>query len=274
MALRSQKKEQEGKKIEKTICRELQKLEMIKQRIKKQQNKKEEKEYQTLSCRKTKGHFQYLINQKYASKIKDLDKIKTLAREEYWKKLLPLMNKYESQLKAVQDTNKQLYTVYERMNMGKQVLFEPDIVPIYKKIQDFKDVTYEGLPFSENDKSEYYTHRGERVRSKSEKIIADELDRHEIPYHYEKPLLLRIDGQMKEFHPDFTVMNVTTGEVKYIEHLGMMDNPSYYNNVLTKLDVYERNGLLIGRDVILLHESSLRPLNTRIITDYVQEFLT
>ena len=78
---------------------------------------------------------------------------------------------------------------------------------------------------------------------------------------------------MKEFHPDFTIMNVTTGEVKYLEHLGMMDNPSYYNNVLAKLDIYERNGLLIGRDVILLHESTVRPLNTRIIADYIQEFL-
>ena len=53
----------------------------------------------------------------------------------------------------------------------------------------------------------------------------------------------------------------------------MMDNPSYYNNVLAKLDIYERNGLLIGRDVILLHESTVRPLNTRIIADYIQEFL-
>ena len=68
-------------------------------------------------------------------------------------------------------------------------------------------------------------------------------------------------------------LTLETGEVKYMEHFGMMDNPSYYNNVLSKLDVYERNGLLIGRDIILLHESSFRPLNTRIIADYIQEFL-
>lgn len=241
---------------------------------KKKEGKEKEKEEQTLSCRKTKGHYQYLINQKYASKVKDLDKIKMLAREEYWKKLLSIMDRYERQLKAVQVTHKQLYEVYERMNEGKQILFEPDFVPIAQKIQNFNNETYEGLAFSESDKTEYFTHRGERVRSKSEKIIADELDRHGIPYHYEMPLLLRVDGQTKEFHPDFTLMNITTGEVKYLEHLGMMDSPNYYGNALAKLDAYERNGLLIGRDVLLLHESAYRPLNTRVISDYINEFLT
>lgn len=78
---------------------------------------------------------------------------------------------------------------------------------------------------------------------------------------------------MKEFHPDFTAMNIATGELKYVEHLGMMDNPDYFKNTLSKLDVYEKNNLLIGRDVILLHESSYRPLNTRVIADYINEFL-
>ena len=68
-------------------------------------------------------------------------------------------------------------------------------------------------------------------------------------------------------------MNVTTGEVKYVEHLGMMDNPLYLKNTLSKLDIYEKNNILIGRDVILLHESSYRPLNTRAIADYINEFL-
>lgn len=82
-----------------------------------------------------------------------------------------------------------------------------------------------------------------------------------------------MDGRVKEFHPDFTVMNVVTGEIKYVEHLGMMGNPFYLKNTLSKLDIYEKNNLLIGRAVILLHESSYRPLNTRAISDYINEFL-
>lgn len=256
--------------MNKAICRELQKLESIKRSFSTSQNKSSE----ILYCRKIRGHYQYYIGKEYISKKKNEKRIQMLALREYRKKLNPHLEKAIEQLMVAQKSFEHLYEVYEQMHEGKQILFDPDIVPISKRIQDFNSVAYESLPFSESDRTEYFTHRGERVRSKSEKIIADELERHGIPYHYEKPLLLRVDGQIKEFHPDFTVMNITTGEIKYIEHLGMMDNPGYYNNVLTKLDVYERNGLLIGRDVILLHESSFRPLNTRIIDDYIQEFLT
>ena len=255
--------------MNKAICRELQKLESIKKTISASQNKSSEMLY----CRKIRGHYQYYIGNKYVSKKKNEKRIQMLASQEYREKLNPLLEKAIRHLKEAINSLEHLNEAYTRMHEGKQVLFEPDVVPVEKRIRDFRNVTYEGMGFAENDKTEYYTHRGERVRSKSEKIIADELHRQGIPYHYEMPLQLRVDGQMKEFHPDFTVMNVTTGEVKYIEHLGMMDNPGYYNNVLMKLDVYERNGLLIGRDILLLHESVYRPLNTRIIADYISEFL-
>lgn len=254
----------------KAISSELQKLESIKRSSQISQNKSSE----TLYCRKIRGHYQYYVGKKYLSKKKNEKRIQMLALQEYRGKLNPLLEKAIVCLKGAQKSLERLNEAYERMHEGKQILFEPDIVPISRKIQDFNNVSYEGLPFSESDKTEYYTRRGEHVRSKSEKIIADELHRHGIPYHYEKPLLLRVDGQMKEFYPDFTVMNVMTGEIKYLEHLGMIDNLGYYNNVLAKLDVYERNGLLIGREIILLHESSFRPLSTRVVADYLQEFLT
>ena len=256
--------------INKIIKQELQKYEVIKKMIMSRRGGTEER---TLTCRKVHGRFQYCINRKYVSKIKALDSIREVARGEYRKKLLPLLEDYLAQLEGVLKAEERLCAVYEQMHEGKQILFEPDVVSIAKKLREFNNETYAGLEFSENDRTDFVTHRGERVRSKSEKIIADELDRYGVPYKYEKPLLLRVDNQSKEFYPDFTAMNITTGEMKYIEHLGMMDNPNYYNNVLSKLDVYERNGLMIGRDIILLHESAYRPLNTRIIEDYIQEFL-
>ena len=255
--------------MNKVICRELQKLESIKKSISTAQNKSSEMLY----CRKIRGYYQYYVGKEYVSKKKNEKRIQMLALQEYREKLNPLLEKAIRHLEEALNSLEHLNEAYTRMHEGKQVLFEPDVVPVEKRIREFRNVTYERMGFAENDKTEYYTHRGERVRSKSEKIIADELDRQGIPYHYERPLLLRVDGQMKEFHSDFTAMNITTGEVKYIEHLGMMDNPGYYNNVLMKLDAYERNGLLIGRDILLLHESVYRPLNTRIIADYIQEFL-
>ena len=226
-----------------------------------------------LWCRKVRGTYQYYINDKYVSKQKEWNRIKAMAQTEYRNKLRSLLEKEIEYLKRIMEGENQMSALYTNLNEGKRTLFEPDILPISERIKRFEQEEHVGLPFSADDYTEYYTNRGERVRSKSEKIIADELNRHGIPYKYEKPLLLYVDGVLKEFHPDFTAMNISTGEIKYVEHLGMMDNPFYLKNTLSKMDIYEKNNLLIGRDVILLHESSYRPLNTRAIEDYINEFL-
>ena len=51
------------------------------------------------------------------------------------------------------------------------------------------------------------TEKGEAVRSKSEKIIADKLYMKEIPYVYEQPLYLKGYGYVV---PDFKILNVRT----------------------------------------------------------------
>ena len=214
-----------------------------------------------------------MINTHYASKIHEINAIKELAIKEYHKALLPLIKKEIKYLKLLLKTEEQIENAYNGMYEGKRILFEPDLIPTSKIIEDFENTTYEGLSFDDNDQTEYYTNRGERVRSKSEKIIADELARQKIPYKYEKPLVLFVDGKQKQFFPDFTVLNKTTGKIIYLEHLGMMDNSYYYNNTLNKLDIYEKNGLLIGKDILIFHESSRQPLNTRTIDDYINEFL-
>ena len=74
--------------INKIIKQELQKYEVIKKMIMSRRGGTEER---TLTCRKVHGRFQYCINRKYVSKIKALDSIREVAREEYRKKLLPLL---------------------------------------------------------------------------------------------------------------------------------------------------------------------------------------
>ena len=225
------------------------------------------------ACKKIRGHYRYYIDEKYASLNKEFNQISEMALAEYRKELKPILETEIRYLRHALETEAKLIEVYNNLYEGKRVVFEPDILPVSEKMMRFEQEEYEGLPFDENDRTEYYTNRGERVRSKSEKIIADELNRQGIPYKYEKPLKLLVDGKIKEFYPDFTVMNITDGEIKYLEHLGMMDNPLYFKNTLSKLDIYEKNKLLVGRDVILIHESSYRPLNTKVITDYINEFL-
>jgi len=226
-----------------------------------------------LTCRKVRGSYQYFLGKEYISKINEHDMIKDMAHEEYLKKLIPLVKRFNNHLSQSVKLANQIENAYHKLHKGKQILFEPEIVPVSDIISAFENETYVGLGFEEDVRTEFYTNKGERVRSKSEKIIADALYAKNIPYKYECPVEMEVDGKRKLFYPDFTALNRTTGERKYIEHLGMMDNPGYFTNALSKLDVFEKNGLLVGKDVLLFHETSYRPLNTRIIDKYIDEFL-
>ncbi|NMC60628.1 MAG: AAA family ATPase, partial [Candidatus Methanofastidiosa archaeon] len=65
------------------------------------------------------------------------------------------------------------------------------------------------------------TIRGEMVRSKSEVIVANILDKMNIEYLYEEPL--NVSG--KTYIPDFTLRY--QGKTAYLEHLGMLSDKSY-----------------------------------------------
>ena len=259
----------------KEIQKEIQKLELLQKRIQKDKGLHNDRSLNgVLACKENHGYFEYYVDGKYVSKRKKGELLSTLARKEYWGKLAPVLRVELGILKRALRSKENISNVYRYMYKGKRPLFVPDYAPIELKIKNFEMEQYEGLGFREDDQACFITNNGERVRSKSEKIIGDELARLGIPYKYEKPLRLNVDGAMKDIYPDFTVMNISTGEVKYLEHLGIMDNPQYYKNTLSKLDIYERNGLLIGREVILLHESYFHPLNTRVVSEYIREFLT
>ena len=118
---------------------------------------------------------------------------------------------------------------------------------------------------------EYYTIKGERVRSKSEKIIADELFRKGIPYKYEMPVnVLDFRGREIIIYPDFTVLNKQTGKRWIIEHFGLMDSPEYYDKAMLKLDTYERNGYYLGVNLLIFHETDRAPLNIKVMQNYIE----
>ena len=82
------------------------------------------------------------------------------------------------------------------------------------------------------DYPEYYTAKGERVRSKAEENIANLLILNKVPYHYEHPVV--IGGE--ERRPDFYCLNVRTKKEYLWEHLGMMDNTDYARNNVEKIN--------------------------------------
>jgi len=128
---------------------------------------------------------------------------------------------------------------------------------------------YEKKAFEENA-PEYYTAKGERVRSKSELIIADALNRFKIPYRYEYSINIRGIGTV---HPDFICLNMRTRKEYVWEHNGMMSDSEYADYAVNKIEKYVFAGYYPGKNFILSFETSSRPLSSRIIAHYINRYL-
>lgn len=130
--------------------------------------------------------------------------------------------------------------------------------------------TYQGKEFYEGT-AVIITEKGERVRSKSEKILADYFYRNNIIiYKYEKPLFLKGYGTV---YPDFTFLSRKTGEEIYWEHEGMMDKSDYAKTAVKKLESYQKNGIYLGERLIATFETEQTLLNSQIIEQLAQKYL-
>lgn len=194
-----------------------------------------------------------------------------LAQKDYDVKLL---NVLEHQLKAIDrflkdfDSSK-LQQVYEDLINPRKQLVTPVFLSDEEYVDKWLNVPYEKLGFGKDD-PEFYTAKGERVRSKSEVMISDALIRNNIPYRYEYPVYE--DGVLIAA-PDFNCLNVRLRKEYYWEHLGMMSNEKYVDRNVKKLEKYTYSKDFDERRLILTMETDKHPLNTRIIEAKIRKFL-
>ena len=73
-------------------------------------------------------------------------------------------------------------------------------------------------------------------KSRPERDIAYMLDRHRIPFIYEKPIAVVDDGKTRLWYADFALR---TGLL--IEYFGVNGDPGYADRTRHKLKVYEQN---------------------------------
>lgn len=227
-----------------------------------------------LRCVNSKGYYQYYAGGKYLGKDKK-GYAKQIAQKEYCLKLEKELKEYKKVLQKAYDLyqNRGLDNIYRELYPGRKILFDPLVNPIEDIIDEFEKLEYEGKSFDKENTTEFYSIKGERVRSKSEKIIADELYRYGIPYKYEMPIELENWNKKVLIYPDFTALNCRSGRRWIIEHLGMMDKPTYYESALYKLDTYEKNDILLGHNLILFHETSASPLSINVVRKYIEIYL-
>ncbi|MBQ7767125.1 MAG: hypothetical protein IJ397_09805 [Lachnospiraceae bacterium] len=227
-----------------------------------------------LRCAINKGCYQYYIGKEYQGK-KKRNLVEKIAQKEYNLQLLGCIKKQILALENLLVTLEKyrLDEVYAKLHPARKQLVKPYIKPLENMKEEFEKLEYKGKGFAEDDTTAYYTEKGERVRSKSEKIIADTLYRRGILYHYELPLELKYRNRIIVVYPDFTVLNKRTGKKYILEHLGMMDKMSYSENAMQKIDMYEKNGILLGDGLIITHETTGNPLDINVLERYIERFL-
>lgn len=183
-----------------------------------------------------------------------LNLIKALAQKQYNNKVRKIVEKRERQLTSLlkEYEDGEIELIYENLSPERKQLVTPFVISFEDQLEMWKAQPYQGKGF-EPDCKIIYTKKGERVRSKSEKIMSDRFFDLGIEYKYECPLFLK-DGI--RLYPDFTFLSPITGEEIYWEHNGMVDDPTYAINMIKKVTQYEKNGIFRGKNLIVTYESS------------------
>ncbi len=153
------------------------------------------------------------------------------------------------------------FKIYLSMGKGKQRIVESLVTSNKEYREEWLSEEYQGKEFRE-DTSEIYTDRGERVRSKSEKIIADKLYNENIPYRYEYPLDIPYFGII---YPDFTILDEEKRRNIIYEHFGLMDDENYVNKAISKIQLYASAGYILGDNLFITMETSVKPFDSRIL---------
>lgn len=154
---------------------------------------------------------------------------------------------------------KPVENIYDELNAARKDLVSPLLVSDEIFEARWLAEQYESDPYYPENKI-YETKRGEMVRSKSEMMIADAYYELDIPYRYEAKLTLQ--GGLYKF-PDFTVLHKKTREIIYHEHFGLLNQEEYRLKALQKIEVYQKAGIYLGKNLIITYETEETPFNIR-----------
>lgn len=215
-------------------------------------------------------HQYYKDNEKIRKYIKDEKIASYLATKSFYTKVV---SDIEKRLKLLED----LYTEYKKEDPSeyfsslaedRKKLIHP-IIPLEEQVvSKWYEKKHVGKGF-DSDSILIETKNGERVRSKTEKILCDMFYDNNILYKYECPLVL----SNATFYPDFTFISPKTNKEIYWEHFGRMDDGKYVNSAIKKIKLYEKNQIFLGQNLIVTFESSNQNLDYEWASDLIHRFL-
>ncbi len=207
-----------------------------------------------------------------------------LIQADYDTKALAAIRSEISLLKSFLKSYKGRNTVefFNRLPATRRALVTPLTLPASKFAEKWLSEEYQRKPISE-DVPQLFTENGEQVRSKSEVIIANSLKAAGIPYRYEFPMTINRRAEIAKksrssdlctFHPDFYCLNLHSRREFIWEHFGMMDDAEYAARAAEKLILYQQNGYLPGKNLIITMETSHAQVSSRASKQIIEEDLT
>lgn len=228
-----------------------------------------------LVMKKSNGCYQYYVRNKDGDMsyipAKDRFIVNQMAQKEYYEKLLKELKKQETCIARFIGVYSKsvIWDTYEGICDGRKRI----ISPVTESQDDYISNWLEMHKGNQNQfeaKELFETNRGDLVRSKSEKIIADLFYEYKVPYQYEPELIL-YNGQ--KCYPDFVLLNKRERKTYFWEHFGLVSDDGYANNNLEKIAKYEKSGMVLGENLLMSMESKNINLDIQKVRQKIEQYL-
>lgn|GEM_PF-2068453 len=229
-----------------------------------------------LHIRKHRNGFQYWIkylnsnNKLEYIKAADKEKLGSYVKKYYYSKLKKTIeedNRFLS--KAVRYDPNRTGKVYDDLPPNVKQYVTPLCKSVATQIKEWYEKDFQKNTYDFSPAPSYTTQKGETVRSRAELIIANELNAHDLYYHYEEALTL---SNGKKRYPDFKVAHPKTGEFYYIEFFGMMDNAKYALDAFTKINEYSNDSVF--PKMIFIFDYAGAPFTNTTVTNIIKTYFS
>lgn len=199
---------------------------------------------------------------------RNIERVYQLARKEYLKKHLAVLEKELKMLKM--DESRTALCETKKLDIDEKIIKKYNRLDYARIIYSEKEYEWYQNRQSQNPYMRehliYSTENGTFMRSKSERFIGDFLERKGRLYRYEP--LIHIED--RAIYPDFMVRR-SNGEIVIWEHLGLMNNAEYADRAMRRLQDYRRIGYVQHRNLICTYEEDLR--NKDVLEEIYHRFL-
>ena len=141
-----------------------------------------------------------------------------------------------------------------------------------KYMEQMRNISYSKAPFDPRSHI-HETDSGELVRSKSEQIILNTLYAYPLVVHYEEEFFYTncVPG-IKRCYPDFTII-LPDGSRIIWEHFGRLDDPEYCRRAAVKLNLYQQNGYVIGKNLIVTMDDDKGNVSSALVIDAIEHYI-